>query len=141
MTERELIKRIRAIVYEQYADIDLINELLFTYRNSCAVVRHTEFEILLNCAAHVFNVPIEMIMSSGQNRDRVLARQMIWKWLKINKPYMTFKGMAKVLNRTDHSNVICSINSITNLMEFDKDTRQKWEHFNELVSDLITKSK
>lgn len=141
MTERELIKRIRAIVYEQYADIDLINELLFTYRNSCAVVRHTEYEIVLNCAAHVFDVTVEMIMSSGRNRDRVLARQMIMKWLKVNKPYMTFMAIAKLTKRTNHSIVICSIKSITNLMEFDKDTRQKWEHFNELVSDLITKSK
>jgi chromosomal replication initiation ATPase DnaA len=66
---------------------------------------------------------------------------MIMKWLKVNKPYMTFMAIAKLTKRTNHSIVICSINSITNLMEFDKDTRQKWEHFNELVSDLITKSK
>lgn len=137
MTERNLIKQIRAIVYEDEANPDRINELLLTYRIGLRGVTLTENEVLILCAANVFNITSEMVVHQGRKRDQVLARQMIWKWLKINKPYMTFNGMAKVLNRTDHSIVIFSLQSFTNLMEFDKDTRQKWERFNQLVDDRL----
>ena len=137
MTERNLIKQIRAIVYEDQANPDRINELLLTYRIGLSGVTFTENEVLILCAANVFNITSEMVTHKGRKRDQVLARQMIWKWLKINKPYMTFNGMAKVLSRTDHSIVICSLKSITNLMEFDKDTRQKWELFSDLVGERL----
>lgn len=137
MTERNLIKQIRKIVYEDQANPDRINELLLTYRIGLSGVTLTENEVLILCAAKIYEVSPNSVITRSRKREYVCPRQMIWKWLKYHKPYMTLNNIAKVTGQNNHSNVLHGIKSITNLMQFDKDTRQKWERFNQLVNERL----
>lgn len=137
MTERNLIKQIRAIVYEDQANPERINELLLTYRIGLSEVTMTENEILIVCAAAVFGIAPEKVIESRRFREQVGARQMIWKRVNIKHPKMSLEKVAQTTNKNDHANVIHGIRTITNLIQFDKDTRQKWERFNQLVDDRL----
>lgn len=137
MAERNLIKQIRAIVYEDQANPDRINELLLTYRIGLRGVTMTENEILIMCAADVFGISPNSVIKKSRKREYVYSRQIIWKWLKINKPSMTLTKIAQATKQECHSNVLHGIKSITDVMQFDKDTRQKWERFNQLVNERL----
>lgn len=138
MTKEILIEQITNIILEDQANPDRINELLLTYRIGLSEVTLTENEVLILCAANVFEISPNSVVKASRKRPYAYSRHMIWKWLKINKPYMTLTSMAKIVGQQNHATVLHGIRSITDIMQFDKDTRQKWDRFNQLVNERLT---
>ena len=137
MTERTLIKEFRRIVYEEGVDRDKINRLITTYNISQAENAKTIEEISIVCAAQVFNIEVEFMLSKTRKRECVEARQFIMHF-NFNLPtYKTLNEIANIVGMDDHANVLHANRKIKGLLEVDKTVRERWTLYNTLIEDRI----
>ena len=136
MTERNLIKHFKRIVYEEGADRTKINEVLTTYRISQSEVSKTEEELVIICAGEVWGLDPDQVLEKSRKDQRPMAKHFIAHYLKNNKS-ITLQTISNLIGFNHHSSVLHSERKINNLLDVDKDIRNKYAKFEQLIKERL----
>jgi len=85
----------------------------------------------------VNSVTSESTLSRNQSRNNSDSRRFVWKYLKDNRPLMTWGNIAKLTNRKNHSTIMAGVKAINNLLCNDKGVQRKYAKFEELINERL----
>ena len=81
-------------------------------------------------ACNAMGITPDEFNSDKRTRRFVLARQMFWHKMRKDCPNVSLSELGKMCGRIrDHSTVIHGINTIDNLLRFDRDVQDKYKVF------------
>ena len=137
MTEKQLSKAIKKIIYENNADRSLINNAITSYNIAQSIRATNLHEVTLVCASETFLIDIDFMLSKTRKREAVQARQFVMYFHKKKDASLTWRSLSCLVNLKGHDDAFYAFKRIDDLLEVDKPTQAKWLEFNRLVDERL----
>lgn len=135
MSEKQLLKEIRKIVYEKQANPDKIQTEIMKFRIGKGILKPTEKEHIVLSACEVLKANPKTTVSLRRNGKAPMARWFIWKFIKRIKPNRSLVQLGSITGGQDHATVLNGLARLNELLTFDKEIIQKYNEFLRLVEE------
>lgn len=93
---------------------------------------------ITNVVCGYFKLPSTIFKSKSRKRNVIIAKQFIIFFIKEFLPELTLKEVAHYCNYTNHCNIIYTIKTVKNNIEFDSKFKGDYNELNKLLNAINT---
>lgn len=140
MTSRELLSRIRKIIYEYEADPDMIQLELLRFHTTKDLFTANELLVIIDAACIICGADRELVLTKFKGGKEMFARYFIWKFIKENKPKTSHGAIGRITGGQSSSTVLTGINTLNDDLAIYSQTRDGYGRFVNLISKKISLS-